>query len=67
MEASGAIIPSTICSGMTRSPRWIFRKFSQPAVKDFINGIFQFNYVILERYVGSSGVARKLGLGENSV
>ena len=24
MEASGAIIPSIVCSGMTRSSRWIF-------------------------------------------
>ena len=69
MEASDAIIPSTVCSSMTRSSRWIFRKSSQPAVKDIFTGIFQYysNYVILERYIGFNGVARKLGFGENSV
>ena len=37
------IIPSTVCSSiMTRSSRWIFRKSSQPAVKDIITGIFQY-------------------------
>ena len=41
MEASGAIIPSTVCSSLTRSSRWIFRKSSQAAVKDIITGIFQ--------------------------
>ena len=66
MEASGAIIPSTVSSGMTRSSCWIFRKFSQPTVQDFINGIFQSNYVILERYIGCSGVAMEK-VGENSV
>ena len=48
MEASGAIISSTVCSCMTRSSRWIFRKFYQPTVVIFINGIFQSIYVILE-------------------
>ena len=69
MEASGAIIiPSTICSSMTRSSRWIFRKSSQPAVKDIFTGIFQ---LIQLRNLGTKywvyGVARKLGFGENSV
>ena len=41
MEASGAIIPSTVCSSITRSSRLIFRKSSQAAVKDIITGIFQ--------------------------
>ena len=68
METSGAIIPSTICSGMTRSSRWIFRKCSQPAVKDIITGIFQliqlrnFGTIFWVQY----GVARKLGFGGNS-
>ena len=54
MKASGAIIPSTVCSCSARSSRWIFGKFSQPAVKYILNGIFQSIYVILERYNGSS-------------
>ena len=69
MEASGAIIPSTVCSSMTRSSRWIFRKFSQPAVKDIITGIFQLIQLLDlgTIYIGSNGVARKLEFGENSV
>ena len=61
------IIPSTVCSSMTRSSRWIFRKFS-PAVKDILTGIFQ---LIQLRNLGTKywvyGVARKLGFGQNSV
>ena len=62
------IIRSTVCSRMTRSSRWIFRKSSQPAVEDTFTGIFQ---LIQQRYLGTKywvyGVARKLGFGENSV
>ena len=62
------IIPSTVCSSTTRSSRWIFRKSSQPAVKDIFTGIFQ---LIQLRNLGTKywvyGVVRKLGFGENSV
>ena len=59
MAASGAIIQNTVCSGR-------FSK-SSPSLQSriggriLINGIIQSNYVILERYIGSSGIARKLG------
>ena len=57
MEASGANnYSSTVCSSMTRSSHWIFRKSSQPAVKDIFAGIFQINpinHVILQRHIGS--------------
>ena len=62
------IIPSTVCSSMTRSSHWIFRKSSQPAVKDIFTGIFQ---SIQLHNLGTKywvyGVARKFGFGENSV
>ena len=32
MKVSGAIIPSTVCSCMTRLSRWILRKLFQPVV-----------------------------------
>ena len=42
---------------------WIFKKFSQPAVNNFLNGTFQSNYALLERDFGSSvGEDKKLGL-----
>ena len=60
------IIPSTVCSSMTRSSRWIFRKSSQPAVKDIITGIFQLIQLRnLRTKYWIYGVARKL-FGENS-
>ena len=68
MEASGAIIPSTVCSSMTRSSRWIFK--NPPSLPSRIFSLVYFNksnYVILERNIGSNGVARKFGFGKNSV
>ena len=70
MEASGAIISSTVRSCMTRSSCCIFK--NSPSLQSTILSMVYFdpNYVILERYIGSSGVARKteeVGVGENSV
>ena len=59
------IIPSTVCSSMTRSSRWIFRKSSQPAVNDIFTGLSQLRNLGTKYWV--YGVARKLGFGENSV
>ena len=69
MEASGANNSEyCICSSMTRSSHWIFKKSSQPAFKDIFTEIFQ---LIQLRNLGTKywvyGVARKLGFGENSV
>ena len=62
------IIPSTVCSSMTRSSRWIFRKSSQPAVEDIFTGIFQLIQLPnLGKKYWVYGVARKLVFGENSV
>ena len=66
MKAFDTIIPSTLCSSMTHSSHWFFRMSSQPVVKDIIKGLFQLIQLrnLGRVYIGSSGAARKLGLGK---
>ena len=68
MEASGAIIPS-ICSSMTRSNHHAGFSENPLSLPSRIFSLVYFNYsnyVILERNIGSNGVARKLGFGEEN-